>query len=348
VLIFHSGFASGRKLDRVPWKQIKEHTSSFIEPRYLPELIYGAAVPQLEDPSDMKKEQIASLLEHWRRPVHASELFRFRKVLVNNKSEETMGALYSNSFAALISLPVPPDDDWVDNDLPLIDTHHPTSDAFTGIPTPIPTYPTLDPNIDPDLQFPNFHFPTPAIGLTTLDSSPAIPTLNPTPVDEFIPSGASTPGPSKILSPVGSTLAPERTQPPRPRPQPKNKMVSSHPTTLLEVPTSAIGLTTLDSSPTILTLNPTPVDELLVSIPSGTPTPGPSEILSPVGSTLAPEHTQAPPRPRPQPKNKIDSSHPTTLLEENLGRPKRNPKRKIDLYLEAEEKNELAKQKRKK
>ena len=46
------GFASGREHDQVPWKQIKECTEYFIEPRYLPEPMDG--VLQIEDPSDMK------------------------------------------------------------------------------------------------------------------------------------------------------------------------------------------------------------------------------------------------------------------------------------------------------
>ena len=52
----------------------------------------------IEDPSDMKKEQVARLVEHWRRPVPASDLFRFSHVLVNSKTDATTPALYKDSL----------------------------------------------------------------------------------------------------------------------------------------------------------------------------------------------------------------------------------------------------------
>ena len=58
-----TGFASGQKNDRVPWKQIKDHTNTFIEQRYLPDQAMDG-IAQIEDPSDMKKEQITQLLDH--------------------------------------------------------------------------------------------------------------------------------------------------------------------------------------------------------------------------------------------------------------------------------------------
>ena len=116
-----SGFASGRRQDRVPWKQIKEHTSDFIEAKYLPDEVFVAdpkdRLPQLDDPSDMKKEQVTRLLDHWRRPVAGSDLFRFSHVLVNSKADEMTPALYTDSLgpqtlpqnarpAAPVSIPV--------------------------------------------------------------------------------------------------------------------------------------------------------------------------------------------------------------------------------------------------
>ena len=53
---------------------------------------------QLEDPSDMKKDQIVALLQHWRRPVPGRNLFRFSHILVNSKSREMEWALYDNSL----------------------------------------------------------------------------------------------------------------------------------------------------------------------------------------------------------------------------------------------------------
>jgi len=93
-----AGFASGRRQDRVPWKQIKEHTADFIDARYLPEQPLVSQVPPIDDPSDMKKEQVVRLIEHWRRPVPGSDLFRFRNVLVNSKTNELTPALYEDSL----------------------------------------------------------------------------------------------------------------------------------------------------------------------------------------------------------------------------------------------------------
>jgi len=96
---FSKGFASGRRHDRVPWKLIKDQTANFINPKYLPEVeidsVDGVA---LEDPSDMKKEQISRLLEHWRRPIPGSDLFRFSNVLLNSKTGEMMPASYADSL----------------------------------------------------------------------------------------------------------------------------------------------------------------------------------------------------------------------------------------------------------
>ena len=52
----------------------------------------------IEDPSDMKKEQVYRLVEHWRRLVPACDLFRFSHVLVNSKTDATTPALYKDSL----------------------------------------------------------------------------------------------------------------------------------------------------------------------------------------------------------------------------------------------------------
>jgi hypothetical protein len=46
----------------------------------------------------MKKEQVARLVEHWRRPIPANDLFRFSRILVNSKTDSTMPALYQDSL----------------------------------------------------------------------------------------------------------------------------------------------------------------------------------------------------------------------------------------------------------
>ena len=121
------------------WRQIKEHTAEFIDPIYLP-TNSGDQVVQLEDPSDMKKEQIVGLLEHWRRPVPASDLFQFSHVLVNSKSGEMEWAWYKNSLGSqLVS--------W--NSLALATDELATWDEEYVNPTSMVHW---DPNIDPTLQ----------------------------------------------------------------------------------------------------------------------------------------------------------------------------------------------------
>jgi hypothetical protein len=46
----------------------------------------------------MKKEQIVRLVEHWRRPIPACDLFRFSHVLINSKTDATTPALYEDSL----------------------------------------------------------------------------------------------------------------------------------------------------------------------------------------------------------------------------------------------------------
>ena len=121
------------------WRQIKEHTAKFIDPIYLP-TNSGDQVVQLEDPSDMKKEQIVGLLEHWRRPVPASDLFQFSHVFVNSKSGEMERAQYKNSLGSqLVS--------W--NSLALATDEVATWDEEYANPTSMVYW---DPNIDPTLQ----------------------------------------------------------------------------------------------------------------------------------------------------------------------------------------------------
>ena len=259
------GFASGWEHDRVPWKQIKECTDYFIEPT--------DGVPQIEDPSDMKKEQIARLLDHWRCPVSGSDLFKFSHVLKNSKTNETMHALYKDLFATKLS--------------------HPHNGAVSNSSTPPSAPPRcLTPVIDPILVLAS-RTPTPFIdsGAPTpvIDPTPVTPSQTPTPFIGSFPPQAPTPviDPELggITSPVGSTTGPE----PRPKP----------------------------------------------TAPSQDP------IL-----TTRPEQSRPQPKPRPHPKAKDHptapsqdpSPNPNGQIEENLGRSKRIPKRKLDIYLAAEEK----------
>ena len=104
---FSQGFALDCQQGQVPWKQIKDHTADFICDIYLSEVMIRDQVAQLEDPSNMKKEQITWLLEHWRRTVPASDLFRFSHVLVNSNSN-SLGPLSfpHNSLPSTTNEPV--------------------------------------------------------------------------------------------------------------------------------------------------------------------------------------------------------------------------------------------------
>lgn len=74
----------------MPWKQLKDdHHRHFIAAKYLP------ANFRLEDPSDLKKEQIMPLLAFWRGRYPGSDIFKFKNYLVNSKGEETASAIYS-------------------------------------------------------------------------------------------------------------------------------------------------------------------------------------------------------------------------------------------------------------
>ena len=219
----------------------------------------------------MKKEQIGRLLDHWTRPVHASELFRFSHVLVNNKAEETTAASYINSFAPTRQNETfcTQEGDAEDND-----NHQPL------VPNSNPTPPILDPNIDPVLQNQSYY----------ITSAPTPPIVQPTRPDSSPPIN-----PSASLSPVSLTAEPEKSSS---QPCPRPKKTTKTPIVLAE-----------------------------------------------------PEQLSSQPRPRPKKttKNAIVSSenpNPTSQQEEELGRPKRVQKRRVDLYLEAEQKTELAKKKR--
>jgi hypothetical protein len=162
----------------------------------------------------MKKEQIARLLVHWRRPVPGSDLFRFSIVLVNSKTNETMRALYKDSFAALFTF-----DNWNESTPP-------------RQPTPV-----IEPDLLPQattLSLPPRH-PTPVI-------DPALLPRAPTPVIDPVLLGAvndlpRAPAPSlppRALTPVirnpsqvGLTSESEQSQP-RPKPRPRQK--AKHPT----------------------------------------------------------------------------------------------------------------------
>jgi len=357
VLIYSfSGFASGRTQDRVPWKQIKENTDYFVDPKYLPEPMDG--VPQLDEPSEMKKEQIIRLLDYWKRPVHASELFRFSHVLVNSKTEETTTALYTDSFAGLYSLTSNGGDAGVDSGVPTtiqISETHPTctpaSDSFSGNPTQNLTHPTqnnLDPNIDPYLQGLSFPFRAPT-SVTTPESLTGVPSASTTQnsldpnIDPYL-QGLSFP----LRAPTSVTT----------------------PESLTGVPSAPITQNSLDPNIDPYLQGPlrapTPVTtpESLTIVPSApTPVIGPTQNnLDPnIGLVIGPtvnmtEQSNPSPRRRPKPKARktktnptvsSDEPNPTSMQEDDLGRPKRLHKRKTDLYLEAEEKTERAKKKQK-
>jgi hypothetical protein len=230
----------------------------------------------------MKKEQIARLLVHWRRPVPGSDLFRFSIVLVNSKTNETMRALYKDSFAALFTF-----DNWNESTPP-------------RQPTPV-----IEPDLLPQattLSLPPRH-PTPVI-------DPALLPRAPTPVIDPVLLGAVDDlprAPTPVIDPV--LLGAVNDLPRAPAPS---------------LPPRAL----------------TPV------------------IRNPSQVGLTSESEESRPRPKPRPRQKAkhptvssdDPNHntiPDDQQEEELGRTKRIPKRKFDIYLAAEEKTaELAEKKK--
>ncbi|KAF8816369.1 hypothetical protein BYT27DRAFT_7208515 [Phlegmacium glaucopus] len=226
----HYRFASRHKQDRVPWKHIKEHTSNFIDDQYLPEPL-DTLQAMIEDPSDMKKERITQLLEHWRRPVPGSDLFRFSYVLVNNKSNETMPALYKISPAPQnreviptgpIAIDEGPSLDWDTeyNDQPLRFTPGPHDDE------------NMEPSNDLDPQELESLPPNPVLEapLLTLLRTESVPSKAPTPIidPQLIGLEYTSPPQSPVESTPPDTVGqippgPEPRPRPRPRPRPKGK-----------------------------------------------------------------------------------------------------------------------------
>jgi hypothetical protein len=238
-------------------------------------------VPQIEDPCEMKKEQIGRLLEHWRRPVSGSELFRFSHVLVNNKSDETMAASYTDSYAAVLSHP---------QNVAAVDEHDTldAGDNFLGVDSTTPTPVSLPIGVPTRNTNPATP-PTPP-QFPTSNSFTGVPTRNPTPFDDSNILQDYAPLPPGAPTPVISTNEPEQSRPPR----------------------------------SSLTLNP----------------------MSNV--TLGSVDSQS--RPRPKQRKTVPTiafQDPTIQQEEELGRPKRVQKRKLDIYLEAEQKTaDLAEKKK--
>jgi hypothetical protein len=271
----------------------------------------------------MKKEQIARLLEHWSRPVPGSDVFRFAVVLVNNKADETMAALYQDSFTTVFSHPG-------DN----------TENGRVGVDT-IPQehqLPTLGDNpTDPasvDLERPW----TPQI-------DPAL--LPPTPLDDPTDPGDpfnETQQPTPVIDPPPPTGEPVDTSPlkqSRPiRPKPKTRPKPKSPPALLPP--------TLGDDPTDPAIDPTlnqsgePIDQLGSSVDVN---------LTNQQEQSRPNRPKPKARPKPKKPSTQDlnpSPNPISQQEEELGRPKRITKRKINVYLEAEEKDAQKKKQKKK
>ncbi|CAA7269614.1 unnamed protein product [Cyclocybe aegerita] len=76
-MTLHYCFATGRKKTKVPWACINDQQRDFIQPKYLPKGF------DLVEPSDMKQEDVNTLLEFWRdrqSKCSPGEIFRFHQV----------------------------------------------------------------------------------------------------------------------------------------------------------------------------------------------------------------------------------------------------------------------------
>jgi hypothetical protein len=291
ALISLTGFASDRKNDRVPWKLIKENTDSFIDQRYLPE-----AVDQIDDPSDMRKEQISQLLDHWRRPVSGSDLFRFSHVLVNSKTHETMQALYKNSY--------PVNTDRIDTQ-----SGHPTLPLLSQALTP-----TI---IDTQIQQP----------------TPLLPALTQINTQQPTPSQAPT-----NSHPTNTTIIDTQSGQPTPLSQPPT-------------PTNSYPINTQSGHPTL----DSDIDPFLLKISQRKAKSRPKipKTTTPVIAPTEPEQSRPVPKARLKTARNLTASSGEPNLnsndrEEGLGRTKRAPKRRLDIYLAAEEKDAMTKRQRKK
>jgi hypothetical protein len=286
------GFASGRQQDRVPWKQIKEYTADFIDDRYLPDSVDGAAV--IEDPSDMKKEQITRLLDHWRRPVPGSDLFRFSHVLVNTKTDSTTPALYEDSLSGVIAhAPAPIEggaSNWdeeyasgLQSTPPVADMHLDESVLTSMMPDFEPELPALLPEAQDVNVLPRGQTPIIDPRLIGLRWPPQV------------PEGSLLPAPS-ALKPSGTKLA--------------EKQSTSKKSTSKKEKQAAV---------------PQPNNSALpveVAPPKDRPRPKPKVVQAPVVATSVGN---------PAAQNLIDGAGLPT---------KRVPKRKLDIYVAAEERAE--------
>jgi hypothetical protein len=240
------------------------------------------------------------------------------------------------------------------------------SNSAPGVPTsPYPTYspPSGAPTSSIGLSTPDFipvnpthvNFPsgapTPFIGLSTPDSFSGMPTNTGTQVNSpfTFPYPTYSPPSGAPTSSIGLST---------PDFIPVNPTHVNFPS---GAPTPFIGLSTPDSFSGMPTNTGTQVEQstpdAFPSVPTTTPfnrahVPNyifPSEVPTPHPEQSCPRSR---PVPREKTKNPTVSSqdpNPTTQQEEELGRPKRIQKRKVDIYLEAELKlAELAAKKKQK
>lgn len=136
----------------------------------------GDQAAPLEDPSDMKKEQIVRLLEHWRRPVPASDLFRFSHVLVNGKSGELEAASYTHSLGP---------QSFPHNSVPSTtigpENQDESGDVGEIVPAPFENF--IDPQLLPQ---DNLSLPPATAGPQTQDECGNVGEMVPAPVEHFI------------------------------------------------------------------------------------------------------------------------------------------------------------------
>jgi hypothetical protein len=287
----------------------------------------------------MKKEQIARLLEHWSRPVPGSDTFRFAVVLVNSKGNETMAALYQDSFTTASSHPgdhtggnptnptsAPPWSPQIDPALLGDDPIDPA--VYIDDPTDPASAPPWSPQIDPAL-----------LGDDPIDPAVFIETQQPTPV--IVP----PPTPNASANPLANRQEQSRPIPPKPKARAKPKSPPALlPPTLADNPTDS---PIQPGDQVNETQQPIPV----IANPSGERRLGSSvdvHLTNRQEQTLPTNRPKPKARPKPQKPSPQDPNPSLHQQEEELGRPKRIPKRKIDVYLEAEEKDAQKKKQKKK
>ena len=92
----NKGLAAGARTSTVPWTELSNRTSEFVDEEYLPDDM------TLRDPSKLKKEEVAVLLSHWKerqKSLGHRETFQFSHYLGGGRVKVLTPAEYPEALA---------------------------------------------------------------------------------------------------------------------------------------------------------------------------------------------------------------------------------------------------------